>query len=163
MEFLGVDDYGICADFPIKDTYTLIMKFATLNGELYSAVCSTTYFEASGTRLNGIYPIYIALGGPPYASALGRKKYVAASSELAAVWMNKEAFCGEAYDDTSGQYTPSEGQDCTVYVGRLDDRGYYGSYKLAYLAFYDKVMTAEEAEVEVAKLEALWTQRSGGA
>lgn len=158
----GVDDYGICADFPIKDTYTLIMKFATLNGKLLSAVCSTTYFDDSGTRRNGIYPIYIA-PNVPYASFMGRRKNVAASSELAAVWMNKEAFCGEAYDDTSGQYTPPEGQECTFYVGRLDDRGIYGGYKLAYLAFYDKVMTAEEAEAEVEKLEELWTQRSGGA
>lgn len=158
----GVDDYGICADFPIKDTYTLIMKFATLNGKQSSAPCTTTYFEASGTRRNCIFPIYIA-PGVPYASMLGRKKNVAASSELAAVWMNKEAFCGEAYDDTSGQYTPPEGQECKVYVGMLDDRGFFGGYKLAYLAFYDKVMTAEEAEAEVAKLEALWAQRSGGA
>lgn len=157
----GVDDYGICADFPIKDTYTLIVKFATLNGKHDSALCTTTYFENSGTRLNGIYPIYIAPSGPPYASALGRKKNVAASSELAALWMNKEAFCGEAYDDTSGQYTPPEGQEATVYVGKLDDRGYYGSYKLAYLAFYDKVMTQEEAEAEIAKLDALWEARKG--
>lgn len=154
----GADDYGICTDFPIKDTYTLIMKFAVLNGKLFSAVCSTTYFDDSGTRRNGIYPIYIA-SNVPYASFMGRRKNVAASSDLAAVWMNKEAFCGEAYDDTSGQYTPPEGQECTFYVGRLDDRGIYGGYKLAYLAFYDKVMTAEEAEAEVAKLDALWEAR----
>lgn len=156
----GVDDYGSCADFPIKDTYTLIVKFATLKGNLFSAACTTTYFDASGARKNGIFPIYIA-PGVPYALMMGRTKNVAASSDLAAVWMNKEAFCGEAYDDMSGQYTPSEGQECTVYVGKLDDRGIYGGYKLAYWACYDKVMTQEEAEAEIAKLDALWEARKG--
>lgn len=156
----AVDDYGICVDFPIKDTYTAIVKFATLKGYEYSAACTATYFDALGARRNGISPIYIA-PGVPYANMMGRKKNVAASSDLAAVWMNKEAFCGEAYDDMSGQYTPSEGQECTVYVGKLDDRGYNGVYKLAYWACYDKVMTQEEAEAEIAKLDALWEARKG--
>lgn len=154
----GMDDYGICADFPIKDTYTLIVKFATLDGYPYSAPCSMTYFDDSGARRNGVYPIYM-LPGAPYGSMTGRKKYVSASSELAAVWINKEAFNGEAYDDTSGQYTPAEGRECTVYVGKLDDQNYYGVYKLAYWACYDKVMTQEEAEAEIAKLDALWEAR----
>lgn len=156
----GVDDYGRCADFPIKDTYTVIVKFATLNGKWSSAACTTTYFEASGARRNGISPIYIS-GVVPYASMFGRKKNVAASSELAEVWMNKEAFCGEAYNDTSGIYTPDEGQSGTVFFGLLDDRGFYGSYKFAYWACYDKVMTQEEAEAEIAKLDALWEARKG--
>ena len=73
--------------------------------------------------------------------------------------MTKDSYTGEAYDWDAAVVKPQEGQTCTVYVGCSDDRGFYCGCKTAYYALYDKVMTLEEAEAEIAKLDAMWEAR----
>lgn len=158
----GADDYGEALDIPVKKSYTMFVKYLCPGYvNLYTGVSSLVADVPGMGRKDVIAECYVyqtANNYPARAFYCGKYSACEKPRELTAVWLNNDSYNGKAWEDVSSEYEVPDG---TIGYLRIGNTGtdYFLNSKIAYIAIYDKVMTQEDAEAEVAKLDALWEAR----
>ena len=158
----GADDYGEALDIPVKKSYTMFVKYLCPGYvNLFTGVSSLVADVPGMGRKDVISECYVyqtANNFPARAFYWGKYSACEKPRELTAVWLNNDSYNGKAWEDVSREYEVPDG---TIGYLRIGNTGtdYFLNSKIAYIAIYDKVMTQEDAEAEVAKLDALWETR----
>lgn len=153
----GVDDYAENLEMPVLTDYTLITRRTLMNFEAYASVASKAY----GARTNGAFLFEcrdLSTSGPVpniTASFKATKEGTIINNAIPeeVSWQTKTSYNGKSL-------SPGNLADGKLfYLASTRTTGNCVAAKFAWCALYDRSLTQEEINAEVAKLDALWEAR----
>lgn len=153
----GVDDYAENLNMPALTDYTFITRRTLMNFEAYASVASKAY----DAGVNGAFLFEcrnLGTSGPvpdTSASFEATKKGTIINNAIPeeVSWQTKTSYNGKTL-------SPGYLADGTLfYLASTRVTGNCVAAKFAWCALYDRSLTQEEINAEVAKLDALWEAR----
>lgn len=153
----GVDDYAENLDMPALTDYTFITRRTLMNFEAYASVASKAY--SAGT--NGAFVFEcrdLGTSGPvpdttTSFEAIKEGTIISNAIPEEVSWQTKKSYNGETL-------IPGYLEDGKLfYLASTRVTGNCVAAKFAWCALYDRSLTQEEINAEVAKLDALWEAR----
>lgn len=153
----GVDDYAENLEMPALTDYTFITRRTLINFEAYASVASKAY----GVDTNGAFLFEsrnLSTSGPvpdKTASFEAIKEGTIINNAIPeeVSWQTKKSYNGK----TLSPGNLADGK--LFYLASARATGYCVAAKFAWCALYDRSLTQEEINAEVAKLDALWEAR----
>lgn len=153
----GVDDYAENLNMPALTDYTFITRRTLINFEGYASVASKAY----GAGINGAFLFEcrnsVSPGAAPnYTASFERTEEGASIGNVipeAVSWQTKTSYNGK----TLSPGNLADGK--LFYLASARTTGNCVAAKFAWCALYDRSLTEEEINAEVAKLDALWEAR----
>ena len=153
----GVDDYAENLNMPALTDYTFITRRTLMNFEAYASVAS----KASGAGTNGAFLFEcrdLGTSGPvpnTTASFEAIKEGTIINNAIPeeVSWQTKTSYNGK----TLSPGNLADGK--LFYLASTRTTGHCVAAKFAWCALYDRSLTQEEINAEVAKLDALWEAR----
>lgn len=153
----GVDDYAENLEMPALTDYTFITRRTLMNFEIYASVASKAYgagtngaflFECRNLSTSGSVPDRTASFEPIKEGTIINN---AIPEEVS--WQTKNSYNGR----TLSPGNLADGK--LFYLASTRTTGNCVAAKFAWCALYDRSLTEEEINAEVAKLDALWEAR----
>lgn len=153
----GVDDYAENLEMPALTDYTFITRRTLINFEAYASVASKAYgagtngaflFECRNLNTSGPVPdittsFEVTREGTIINNAIPEE----------VSWQTKKSYNGKTL-------SPGHLADGKLFcLASTRATGYCVAAKFAWCALYDRSLTQEEINAEVAKLDALWEAR----
>lgn len=150
LVFDGVDDYGICEDFPALKDFTFVYKRINLNPSkstncFLSKSVSTNQAQQFCSELAYSQNIYVRLGGKDIAV---KDIY---NPELSIVYVTKESYNGEM-NLASSNYTSTVDD---LYIGTFSRgiQAYVWKGALYALDIYDRTLNSDELQIALQNIE----------
>jgi len=164
LYFDGVDDYCVRGNVLTCDrNVTVIGKRKLTTDEYNQWQCSLNIHVGS----DYIPIIYLDYYESSFESAYGYKMksifgdyelYYNNDTDPHTFWATKDLFNGEKYVNKATNLEDGKKYNYNIYLGRVWS-GIKSACAWYYLAVYDKVMTEQEAQFEIEKLEKIWSNR----